>query len=355
MLALFIFALISLAAASPFLDVPVENRSINEIYEAALKENKTLRVAWGGDVQASGSGIRHYFENRFPGIKLDLSLDLSKYLDAEIDRQYKKTNGLDEFADVAVLQSLHDFPRWKAEGRLLPYKVSQWNDIYSKFVDEEGAYTGLYIFSFGSTVYNPTYYRDPDAIPTTYPDFLKPQFFRRIVLTYPNDDDAILFLFTLIVQKYGWGFMDSLAKQQVTWVRGTATPSILGGDNSTTNPLSISFASSSAFASGVSSKMSQDVYMAWPQTGAIFARAQAPETAKLFMNYLMDDQWQDVVGERIFATRKSFDRFGVFKQKNMDPLKYFQFMSNRTDVESWRGQFESVVGPPQGPNPNQEF
>ena len=209
--------------------------------------------------------------------------------------------------------------------------------------------------TFGHTVYNPNYYRDPDAIPTTYSEFLKPQFFRRIVLTYPNDDDAILFLFTLIIQKYGWGFMDDLARQQVTWVRGTATPSILGADNSTANPLSISFASSSAFAPGVASKMSKDVYMAWPQTGAIFAHAQAPEAAKLFMNYLMDDEWQNIVGERVFATRKAFDGQGVFKQPNMDPLKYFQFMSNRTEVEQWRAQFESVVGTPQGPNPNESF
>lgn len=74
-----------------------------------------------------------------------MRLDLSKYLDARADMAYALSKGADDGIDVAVLQSLHDFPRWKSEDRLLPYKVAQWNDIYPQFVDRDGAYTGLYI------------------------------------------------------------------------------------------------------------------------------------------------------------------------------------------------------------------
>ncbi|KDR78349.1 hypothetical protein GALMADRAFT_155301 [Galerina marginata CBS 339.88] len=353
MLALNLLAcfLIPLAAAKPLSSVPIETRSMTEIYHAALRENGTVRVAWGGDVQASRQGIIRSFNKRFPGIKLDLTIDLSKYLDGNINMQHQIANGHQEAADVAVLQSLHDFPRWKAQGRLLHYKVAQWNDIHPQFVDEDGAHTGTFIFTFGSAVYNKKDYPDASSVPTTYPEFLKPQFTGKIALTYPNDDDAILYLFTLITQKYGWSFIKSLVKQKVKWVRGTATPSILCANNATSNPLSISFASSSAFARGVASKPSRDIYMAWPQTGAIFANTKVPEASKLFMNYLLSDEWQKAVGGSGFATRKSFDRAGVFRQKNVEPLGYGKFMADRAEVERWRLQFESILGLPQGANP----
>ena len=36
------------------------------------------------------------------------------------------------------------------------------------------------------------------AVPTTYQDFIKPEFKDKIVLTYPNDDDAVLYQFELM-------------------------------------------------------------------------------------------------------------------------------------------------------------
>ena len=38
--------------------------------------------------------------------------------------------------------------------------------------------------------------------------FLKPQFAGKLISVYPADDDAALYLFHLIVSKYGWAWMD---------------------------------------------------------------------------------------------------------------------------------------------------
>jgi len=35
-------------------------------------------------------------------------------------------------------------------------------------------------------------------VPTAYKDFIKPEFKDKIVLTYPNDDDAVLYQFELM-------------------------------------------------------------------------------------------------------------------------------------------------------------
>jgi len=91
--------------------------------------------------------------------------------------------------------------------------------------------------------------------------------------------------------------------------------------------------------------------MAWPQTGAIFASTPAPETAKLFMNFLLSDERQAIVGDDGFATRRKFDTAGVLKQKHVNPLGFGRFMSDRRLVESWRLNFENAFGTPQGPDP----
>ena len=44
-------------------------------------------------------------------------------------------------------------------------------------------------------------------IPKSALDFLKPQLRGKIVTAYPADDDATLYNFELIAQKYGWTFM----------------------------------------------------------------------------------------------------------------------------------------------------
>jgi len=153
-------ALSGIAFASSRQQATIENRTLDQIYQAALKESRPLTVAWGADrelaslicsllnqkqylpVKAFSNLIIDAFHNRFPDIKLNLTGDLSKYWDSKIDAAYQsKDNGV----DVAVLQSLHDFPCWKTEGRLMPYKVASWNDIYPDYVDPDGTYTGLFV------------------------------------------------------------------------------------------------------------------------------------------------------------------------------------------------------------------
>jgi len=46
-------------------------------------------------------------------------------------------------------------------------------------------------------IWNTMYIDDADA-PKEYPDFLKPEFKDKLVLTYPNDDDSVLFQFNLM-------------------------------------------------------------------------------------------------------------------------------------------------------------
>ena len=95
--------------------------------------------------KSNGDGIIAAFTKRFPDVKFNLTVDLSKYHDSRADRAFDTSNGEDDGTDIVVLQTVHDFPRWKEANRLLPYKVATWNDVQSPFKDEDGAFTGCFI------------------------------------------------------------------------------------------------------------------------------------------------------------------------------------------------------------------
>jgi hypothetical protein len=68
--------------------------------------------------------MKKAFEERFPGVTLDIIVDYSKFHDARIDNQLD-THAL--VADVAQLQTLQVFPRWKKDGVLMADKpVRTW-------------------------------------------------------------------------------------------------------------------------------------------------------------------------------------------------------------------------------------
>ena len=87
--------------------------------------------------------------------------------------------------------------------------------------------------------------------------------------------------------------------------------------------------------------------MAWPQTCAIFSSTLAPDSAKLFMNFLCNAEFLETINGLGFATRRKLDTGEVLKQKNMDPLGFGRFMSDRRLVESWIFHFEDAFGTPQ--------
>jgi hypothetical protein len=103
-------------------------QTLQDLYQAALKEGGTLTVYAGGDEVSQGFGIKAGFERQFPGMKLNIVVDLSKYHDARIEEELLRK---DLQVDVAQLQTLHDFDDWAARGLLLPYKPIGW-DSYNR-------------------------------------------------------------------------------------------------------------------------------------------------------------------------------------------------------------------------------
>src|SRR5882672_792748 len=133
-------ALVTLVAA------PAAAQTIDQLYEAAKAEGAL--VLYGGGPAAQYEPWAREFEQRFPGIKVTVKAGSSNVLADEIDRQIK-AGALQ--VDLAALQTIQDYERWKAAGRLLPFKPDGFDKIDAEWKDKDGAYVGItvYCLSYG--------------------------------------------------------------------------------------------------------------------------------------------------------------------------------------------------------------
>ncbi|KAF2104729.1 periplasmic binding protein-like II [Rhizodiscina lignyota] len=334
-------------------NVPVDTRSLDEIYAAAQNESGPLIVASGGDAQSQGDTIRNAWAQRFPRIPLNLTVDLSKYHDSRIDRAFYEKN---ENTDVALLQTLHDFPYWKEQNRLMYYKPATFNDIYNGEKDLDGAYYPILTFNFGRFIYDSTKL-NASLIPKSYADLTDPRYKDKLVLTLPNDDDAILYLFHTIVSKYGFRWLDGLIANNPMWVRGTGTPTFVlqQEHNNATSKLALTITSAAAPANAtyfhVKEPQAPEQYMSWTQTAAIFASTKRPNSAQLFISWLLSDEFQSTLqsqGRPI--VRRSLDQGELYLSNTTQVDGFRVFMNDRRFVERWRLQFETSLGTAQGPS-----
>jgi ABC-type Fe3+ transport system substrate-binding protein len=337
------------AQTTPAKVVPdVETSSLDELHKAALTEGGDLIVYAGGDLPNSAAGTEKAFVARFPGMNIRILTDLSKYHDARIDNQLAR--GRLE-CDLAHLQTLHDFDRWKAEGRLMLYKPLGWDQVYGDFKDPDGAYTAMAIIAFSSVV-NVNLIPEAEA-PRGPLDFLDPKLKGKIVLTYPHDDDAVLYQFDRIVSTYGWEYMDRLLAQEPQWIRGTAPARVVverGGK-------AASFTASGPLVAQPNSTLrfllprSED-FLAWPQTAGIFNAARHPAAAKLYLSWQLSKDMQ----QGRWPVRRDLTPpagYTSLFDYSTHPARFRAFMQDRARIERLRFQFEHYIGPAQGANPTE--
>ncbi|KAI9326435.1 hypothetical protein DFJ73DRAFT_954874 [Zopfochytrium polystomum] len=230
----------------------VWGQSLSELYQDALIEGGVLNVRAGGDELNKQDSIKQAWESAFPGIKYNVTIDLSKYHDGYVDRE-----------------TLHDFPRWKDAGALMQYKPAGFGQVFDEIKDSDGYYYG----------YN-----------------LKD----KLVMTYPNDDDSatVLVSFTLIAQN-------------PRWVRGGATPIALMSASLNGNG-SYYHAYTAAFGPpGLVVVNPTDVpATTWSQTAAILAKAKDVSPAN--GDKPANEKFDLTAFAKYMADRPAVERFRFF-------------------------------------------
>ncbi|KAI9995697.1 hypothetical protein PInf_012765 [Phytophthora infestans] len=180
--------------ASTSLAVQEETKTLDELYADAIAEGGNLVLYHGGDFSSQQDALRDAFIKVFPKINFTLIVDYSKYHNVRIDNQLDNDKLV---PDIVALQTLQDFPDWAREGKQLEYKPTNFSQICDGFRDQRGAYMAYMVFTFS------------------------------FLAQYPNDDDAVLFLYARFVEKYGWSWVGDFANQNVTFRRGSNTASDL--------------------------------------------------------------------------------------------------------------------------------
>ncbi|MFF3371983.1 ABC transporter substrate-binding protein [Streptomyces sp. NPDC002680] len=342
------------AAASPAAASPAgsrgtggreETRTLDELYRAALAEGGKLVVYAGGDTPTQQDGTKAAFKARFPDIDLTLIVDYSKYHDVRVDNQFA-TDTL--VPDVVQLQTLQDFPRWKNEGRLLPYKPAGFSKVYDAFKDPQGAWvaTGALAFSF---MYSTT--TVGSGVRLTPRDLVDPTWKGRIASSYPHDDDAVLYLYTLYARKYGWDWVARFAAQDVRFARGSNSPgdAVFGGEL----PIGVGTAGSAVPSTSPVRFVIDDgvPFMSWGQRTAILKQAKNTTAAKLFLNWQLSTEMQNgsFNGWSVrtdITPPAGLKRIWEYPNGNLDGFP--RFMEDRAAVERWKQTFALYFGEVKG-------
>jgi ABC-type Fe3+ transport system substrate-binding protein len=187
--------------------------TVEQLYEKA-KAEKTLVFYAGGPPAPYEARIKQ-FQEKFPGIQVSVSGGFSNVLNQRIEKQM--ADGKLE-VDFAFFQTVQDFVNWKKRGVLLPFKPDGFEQIIPNLRDPDGAYMAFAAITI-AYAYN-TEMVKPEGVPKSALDFLKPEFFGKLISVYPHDDDAALYLFHLIVKKYGWSWMDRYMANKPHFIQG---------------------------------------------------------------------------------------------------------------------------------------
>ena len=338
---LFLHAGFATAALLLFAAASSRAETLDQFYEKAKLE-KTLVFYSGGPAAPHGNRAKEFMQ-KYPGIAVSVTGGFSNVLNEGIERQIADRK-LE--VDMAFFQTVQDFVIWKTQGKLLAFKPDGFDQILPNFRDEDGAYLALSANAL-TYAYNTARVRAEDA-PKSAQDFLKPMFAGSVITVYPADDDAALYLYHLIVQKYGWGWMDKYMATKPNFIQGhlPIARSVASGENIATFD-----ASSSVWPFKREGKLEivwspVDETPVFTLTGGIFKDAPHPNAAKLYLTWFLAREQQSRLGS--FSSRvdvpppEGFQPLASYKIAN----NYREFMTNDKLVADLRKRFEGYTGPP---------
>ncbi len=323
-------------------DASAETKAMDALYKAAKSEGGKLIVYAGGDTPQQQDSTKAAFLKKFPDLDVKIIVDYSKYHDVRVDNQLATGGAV---PDVVQLQTLQDFTRWKKEGRLQSFKPEGFGHMHKAFRDQDGAWLAVGVLAFSYM------YDAAGTAPESPKDFVKPEWRSKIASSYPNDDDAVLFLYKRYAETYGWEWVKAMASQDIRFARGSHTPRLavlnkekalgIGGSGSLAavdQPIRWTIAKGQPF-------------VAWGQRAAILKGAKNQSAAKLYMSWQIsaDRQKQSYNG---WSVRDDVQPNGGLKpvwtyaDANLDAFP--KFMEDRAEVERWKQTFSLYFGEVKG-------
>ncbi|MEU6181762.1 ABC transporter substrate-binding protein [Streptomyces coeruleorubidus] len=165
----------------------------------------------------------------------------------------------------------------------------------------------------------------------------------------------MLYLYQLIVDKYGWDWLRRFVAQDVAWVRGTQEPA----DRVEAGTAAVALGTDGMLtpADGVRTRFvlpRHDPFMAWAQRAAILKNARHPAAAKLYLNWWLSKQTQSDF--YMWSVRTDVRPHAGYRPSGSTTTPTSaaceRFMADRALVERFKQQLTLYVGEVTGaPSP----
>ncbi|MEM9385459.1 MAG: extracellular solute-binding protein [Pseudomonadota bacterium] len=328
----------------------IETKSLDELYADALAEGGEFVLRAGGDKPDQIDYYFDMFKARFPQLKVVHSVDVSLNHAPRYDNA-RAAADIANIPDIIQFQTLHDFEYYAERGLLEPYKPKHWDKVFPDHKDPHGRWTGLYGVTFSNYV-NTDLVAPADA-PRDALDYLDPALRGRIILTYPHDDDAVLYQFWNLKERYGWTYLESLLDNEPVWVRGTAMPYVAVNNGWYAASFTTFWAFEAAPGSNTRFLLPEsDYFLTWFQTAAIPTQAKHKAAARLYLNWMLSDEFQRKWLQ--FPVRMDVEAPAGYRSvlhHNTSPGDFRRFMMKREMVERFRLQMRQLIGEATDPTP----
>ena len=308
--------------------------TIDELYEKA-KVEKAL-VFYTGAGSGAAKATAEAFEKRFPGIAVTGKGGFSNVLDQEIDQQLKDNK---VSADFLQFQTIQDYRRWDKAGALLHFKPNGFDQVLSSMKDKNGAWVAVNAIPM---FYGYNAEKVPQAsVPKSALDFLKADFRGKVVTVYPTDDDATLYNFHLLVQKYGWSFMRKYMANEPYFIQGhrdvaarlRSGASFVSFDNSALPGGALQIA--------ISEKDKTPMFFT---AGGILKKAPHPNAAKLLLTWMLSKERHNPA---FYSPRTDMPHPAGMPSLTDSRFAngYRDFLGDGRQLPALRKRFEALVGP----------
>lgn len=335
---------LAIATAAAMIPGAVNAQTLDRLYDAAKKEGALVFV--GGGPAPPYEKFAQEFMQRFPGIKVSVTGGPSNVHSAAIDKQ-RAAGALT--IDMAMLQTVQDFERWKKAGALAPFKPDGFDKVDDGWKDRDGAYVGVQVNGL-TYAYNIQKLK-PEAVPRSALDFLKPEFKGQIITTYPHVDDVTLYLYTIILDKHP-DFLERLKPNALSFVRGHlgVSRAISSGEKTLTFDAVAKDANDESRAGKpIAIALSQTEPMpVWAQSAGVFKDAPHPNAAKLFIAWYLQPEQQSRVG--YWSSRSDVGPPAGLKPLSSYNLAnaYRAFIMDEARAKVLRQKYEAFTGPVAG-------
>jgi ABC-type Fe3+ transport system substrate-binding protein len=333
--------LLAVLAATVPCALAAHGQTLDDLYDKA-KQEKSLTFYAGGPA-APHEARAGEFQRRFPGITVSVKGGFSNVLNDQINQQIKARK-LE--TDMAFFQTVQDFVQWKKDGVLAAHKPDGFDQIMPNLKDPDGTYMALSANAI-TYAWNTRLVRPEDA-PKSALDFLKPAFSGKLISVYPHDDDAALYLFHLIVQKYGWSWMERYMANKPNFIQGhlPVARSVAEGHNAATLDATSSVWPFKRAGQPVEVAFSEiDETPVFTLTGGIFKDAPHPNAARLYLSWYLAKEQQSRLGT--FSSRTDVPPPQGFRPLTSYRIAnaYREFVTDEKLIADLRKRMESYIGP----------